>query len=118
MKVGEFLKKHNIYLRYASDRAMMQRNSDREVLAFAVATSGKFSHSWASGHRYVENYDGSLSKAYCYGFIVKTQKAFVGYINGDRKDVAQVFEWIKHFSTHMKIEDEEKLRKELVLHNI
>lgn len=115
MKLGEFMERFNVQLRYSKDRSLVNRNKDVEILAYAVSYSGSLIYNWDSsrngGYEFLED----KPMAYGWGFIVKTQKICAGFINGVRKNPVMVYKFIKQFKSEVCVPDEAKVKQELIL---
>ena len=106
MKVSEFVNKYSIFLRYAADRTMINRNSENEILTYIVCASGQLdygSSSWTDE-----------KKSYSYGFIYKSKRKMIGIINGQRVEAKFAYNFIKQMEI-VKQFDAELIEKELTL---
>jgi hypothetical protein len=97
MNISEFIAKYpSIWLRHETDRDILKRNVDGEVIAYAVSRSG--------------------TRAFSYVFIFKGKKKLMAISNGAQSSPEDAYNYIQQ----MQLEklDSEEARKQIFMKSV
>lgn len=95
MKVGEFVEKYVQVVQFSTERKFLETYKDEEIICY-VAAGGEHSH-W--------------SRKYITGFVFKSARKYVGYVNGHRTQLKDVLELIENINVVKKDSGTEQVRR-------